>query len=302
MTALQDFTSRLSSRLRSRRLGLSIQGNTLRLLLVQRNRVVTWAQIPFNPAFLRGGFISDIQGMSHVIRNAMISKGMPRAPLIAAFPGLQSVVRTFQLPRARDLKPSNVIPREARRLMAFSPGEQHLFWEPVDVRGVNQRYLALAVPRRPLHSFVETLTLAEAFPTRIELTPLALARLVPQSQAIIADVERDSIDIAIVADSVPALVRSLWLGDEPLSLDTAPTRLAEELAGTISYYNDAYAETRVTTDLPIHVAGGFPVEDLAPAVSEGTGHPVMPLVAPLIASEAFPAAVMAVPAGLVARG
>lgn len=302
MTMLRDITGLLASRLRSRRLGLSIQGNTLRLLLAQRNQVEAWAQIPFNPAFLRGGFVSDVQGMSQVIRNAITGKRLPRAPVIAAFPGLQSIVRTLQLPRSRDLRPSEVIPREARRLMAYAPGEQYLFWEPVDVRRTTQRYLAVAVPRSPLHTFVETLALAEAFPSRIELIPLALARLVPQSQAIIANVERDSIVISIIADSVPALVRSLWLGDEPLSLDTAPARLAEELAGTISYYNDTYAETRLTTDLPIHLAGGFPVEDLAPVVSEGTGHPVMPLVAPLNAPEDFPAEAMAVCAGLVTGG
>lgn len=294
--------ARLLNRLRGRQMGLSIQGNALRIQYVEKGRVVTWAQVPFNPGFLRNGFVSDPLGMSRVIRNAVVGHNIPPAPVVAAFPGHQSVVRVLQAPRDKGVDPSEVIPREARRLMAYAPEEQELFWQQVESTENALRFLTLAVPKAPLYAFVETLTAAGLPPERIELAPLSLIKLAPPGQAIIANMEGDVLDIAIVVDSIPVLIRSLWLGNEPVSLDSAPDRLAEELNNTIAFYNDAYPDSVLGPDQAILIAGGFPVEDLADVVSAETGHPVMPLVPSLIVPEDYPMAAMAVTSGLLAKG
>ncbi len=294
--------TRLLNRFRSRQLGLSIQGNALRFQFVEKGRVLGWAQVPFNPGFLRDGFVSDPQGMSRVIRNAILANDIPAAPVMAAFPGHQSVVRVLQAPRAKDVDPKEVVPREARRLMAYAPEEQELFWRQVEPTETSMRFLTLAVPKAPLHAFAQTLVLAGLAPERIELAPLSLIKLAPAGQTIIANMERDVLDIAIVVDSIPVLLRSLWLGNEPVSLDTAPERLAEELNNTIAFYNDAYPAAVLPREQAILLAGGFPVEELAEVVANETGHPVMPLVPSLLVPEDYPVAAMAVTAGLLVKG
>jgi hypothetical protein len=294
--------ARLLNRLRGRRMALSIQSNALRIQYVEKGRVVSWAQVPFNPGFLRNGFVSDPQGMSRVIRNAVIGNSLPAAPVAAAFPGHQSVVRVLQTPRSKDVDPTEVVPREARRLMAYAPDEQDLFWQQVESTENSLRFLALAVPKAPLHAFAETLAAAGLPPERIELAPLSLVKLAPPGQTIIANMERDVLDIAIVVDSIPVLIRSLWLGNEPVDIEVAPDRLAEELNNTIAFYNDAYPDSVLPTEQAILLAGGFPVEDLAGVVSRETGHPVMPLVPSLIVPEDYPVAAMAVTAGLLMKG
>ncbi|MBI2866266.1 MAG: hypothetical protein HYX99_02755, partial [Chloroflexi bacterium] len=233
-----------------KRIVFSIQGNSLRLVLVSRGKVLDWAHIPFNPAFLRNGFIANPQGMSQVFRNALAGKGIPRAPAIAAFPGFQGICRLINLPRAKDVDPREVVPREARRLMAFSESAQYLFWDQVAVRETERSFLVLAAPKSPLQALIETVKLAGLPLRKVELAPLALLRATSQSHTIVANVETDSIDIVIAVDSVPAVVRSMWLGDEPLDTDSAPQRLAEELVRTISFYNDTYPEARVSPPLP----------------------------------------------------
>lgn len=290
----------LMGRLRSRRLALSIQGTSLRILLAERNRITSWAETPFNPTLLRGGLIADQEGMARVMKNALDSKRMPAAPVVAAFPGFQSVVRILRLPHARGVRPDEVLIREARRLMAYSDAGQYLFWQPAGIAGKFQDFLTVAVPKGAVHAFVETLKLAGLAPDRMELAPLCLAKVIPQGQAVLADVESNSIDIVVVVDSVPALVRSLWLGDEPLTSDSAPARLAEELVSTINFYNSGNPDTNLAATLPIHVAGGFLTEDLAPVVARETGHPVAPLMTSLVAPDGFPSTAMAVNAGLIA--
>lgn len=280
-------------------LAIAIQGASLRVLLSDGKRVRQWAEVPFNPAFLRGGFVADGQGISQVIRNTMTAKGMRRGPVVAAFPGFHSIVRVIRVPRSRDVRPRDVLPREARRLMAYSEQEQYLFWQQASVQGTAQSFVVVMVPKAPLQAFVETLKLAGLSPVRMELAPLCLAKMLPQGQAIIANVESDGIDIVIVVDSLPNVTRSIWLGDDPLTLDSAPSRLAEEMANTISFYNDANPERRLPPTLPVQLAGGFLVADLAPMVARDTGHPVTPFVPPLEAPNDFPVSSMVVNAGLV---
>lgn len=293
---------RLAGRLkgtRGRKLAISLQGGSLRLLLAEGQRIVNWAEIPFNPAFMRGGFIADRQGLGRMIKNAVTSKGFPPATVLAAFPGFQSVVRLVRLPNTRDIRAGQVLPREARRLMAFSESEQYLFWQRVGVSNKSQSFVALAVPKAPLHAFADTLKLAGLSPNHVELAPLCLARVLPEGHAIAACVESDGIDIYVAVDSVPSLIRSLWLGDVPLTMSSAPARLAEELAATISFYNDANPESPLSPTLAIHLAGGLATDEVGPAVAAETGHPVVPITMPVATPEGFPRASMAVNCGLL---
>ncbi len=290
--------NRTLNRARSRSVALSIQGMSLHYLMTEKRRILDWGQVPFNPAFLRSGCVADQQGMAQLIRNLLSKKGYTAMPVIAVFPGFQSIVRILSLPKAGDVKPATVLPREARRLMAYAENEQYLFWNKV-VGGEGNSYAVIAVPRVPLQNFLGMLKTAGIAPARVELAPLCLVRSLGQGNAIVANVEADSIDICIVVNSLPALVRSLWLGDELLSADTAADRVAEELQNTISFYNDANPANPLSPSLAVHLAGVFPVDELSPIVARETGHPVLPLLPPVTAPEGFSPAAMAIPAGLL---
>lgn len=266
------------------------------MVLLRKNTVVSWAHVPFNPALLRDGFIANSQGVSQVLRAALNSKGIRAAPTTAALPGFQSICRVITLPKGKEIVPTEAIPREARRLMAYSEKDHYLFWQPVV--GKAGDYLVVATPRAPLAALTETMKLAGVPLKRVELAPLALAKAAAQGQSIVANVETDSIDIVITVDSVPVVVRSIWLGDEPLDVESAPRRLAEELVRTIGFHNDSHPEKRLTPPQPIHVAGGIPMEELAPVVTQETGHPVVAVVPAFSAAQGFSAATMAVNLGL----
>ncbi|MBI2918424.1 MAG: hypothetical protein HYY01_10575 [Chloroflexi bacterium] len=282
--------------LQKQTLTVSIQGNSLRIALLDRQKAVSWAHVPFNPSLLRNGFIANSQGMSQVVKNTLTSKGMRPAPAIASLPGFQSICRAITLPRAKDVAPAEVVPREARRLMAYSERDHYLFWQQVSAK--SGTYLVVVTPRAPLVSLVETMKLAGLPLRRVELAPLALAKAVAQGQSIVANVESDSIDIVISINWVPTVVRSLWLGDEPLDVDSAPRRVAEELTRTISYHNDTNPDARLSPPQPIHLAGGFPIEELAPVVTQETGHPAVAVLPALAVARDFPGPAMAVNVGL----
>lgn len=282
------------------RLTLAIQGTTLRLLSSHRGRVGSWVNLPFNPAFFRQGFVANSQGMAQVIRNALNSKGLPLVPVNAAFSGFQSLYRILRLPRAKDVDPSTAIPREARRLMAFSETQHHLFWQPVASSASERIFLALAVPRGPLLAFIETLKLAGLAINRIGLTPLLLLKAAQRGEAIVVNIETNSIDLVIARGSLPLVMRSLLL-EELLMPDTASPRVVEELVRILSFYADANPEDPLPPQTPVVLGGGLAGEELASAITREIGHPVMEYSSPLGVPQGFPIAAMASNLALAVR-
>ncbi|MEK7847831.1 MAG: hypothetical protein AAB270_02785 [Chloroflexota bacterium] len=287
--------------MRGRRLTVSIQGTTLRLLLADGQQVLNWVNLPFNPALLHNGLIANPTAMAQVIHNALTTKGLPPAPTTAAFPGFQSLCRTLHLPRASDVNPAEVVPREARRLMGFSERQHYLIWKPAGASEGQTRFVAVVVPRAPLQVFIDTLRMAGLPLMRMELAPLTLLKAANQTDAIVACVESNSMDIVIAVNSLPAVVRSLFLAEEFLTHESAPGRLAEELVRTLSFYNDANPENPLGPQLPIYVAGAFAGEELSAVVARETGHPVMEIAPRLKVPDGFPTPAMVVNMGLAVR-
>ncbi|RLC71903.1 MAG: hypothetical protein DRI26_04160 [Chloroflexi bacterium] len=279
-------------------LTLSLEGSTLRVLQARGRRITAWLSLPFNPAFLSGGFIADPTGMAEVIRNALIRKGLHARRVRAAFPGFQSLSRLITLPRAKELHPEEILPGEARRLMRISLEDTYLFWQRVAITSRQQRFLVLAIPKAPLQTFVETLRLAGLRPSRLELKPLSLVKAVGQPQAIIASVETNGIDIVIVIDHLPMLMRSLYLGEGALTLETVPSPLVDELSHTISFYNNSNPDKQLPSGTPLYLCGALASGLDASAIGQEFGMPAGELHPVLNVPPEFPLAQMLVNLGL----
>ncbi len=241
-------------------LTLSIEGSTLRILQVVNKQITAWVNLPFNPALLRNGFIANPKGMAQVIQNALVGKGIYSKGVRAAFPGFQSLSRLITIPRSREVRPDQVIPGEARRLMSVSPEVSYLFWQPMISFPGQQSFFTLAVPKAPLEVFIETLRLTGLRPNRIELKPLVLLKIIDQPNAIIAAVENNSIDIVVVLNWIPMLMRSLYLGEGAITAESGPPRLVAELRRTIGFYNDSNPENPLPLETPLYLCGALAAE------------------------------------------
>ncbi len=283
-------------------LTLSIEGTTLRVLACEGEKVSAWTSLPFNPALLRNGFVFNSKGMAQVIRNALDAKGLHHKKVVAALPGFQSLSRIITLPKGKGVRPKVVLPGEAVRLMRISTDNSYLFWQAAG-NTEQQRFFVLAVPKEPLLSFVETLRLAGLRSAKIDLKPLALARAVNDSDAIIVNAENNSIDIVVVVDSIPVVTRSIFLGEESLSLESASSRVVEELGRTIAFYNDTNRDNPLAQQVPIYLCGAFAADPELPSmVLSEIGHPMGQPKLVLDVPLDFPIGQMMVNLGLVLKG
>lgn len=262
-------------------LTVSLEGTSLRVLAFSGGRAVAWIGLPFNPMFLRNGFVANPEALAGVIRNALASKGLTRKGYLArlrpwqvaaAFPSFQSQSRIVAVPQASGVNSEEVINREARRWMNFNPQEHYLFWQEIARSGAQRQFFVLQVPKAPLQTFLNTLRLAGLNPSKIVLKPQALATLVTHDRAVLANIENNSIDIAIVVGGAPLVMRSAFLGSEMLNPESAAPRLVEELNRTIAYYNDTNRDTPIADQAPLYLSGALAADrDLMDAVERDAG-------------------------------
>ena len=283
---------------------LSIEGTDLRIISFFRNSIESWDSVSFNPQFLRLGHVADPEGLGEVIKSALEGRDVARSQLVCALPGMRAVSRVITMPKVGKKEMETVVPREVRRLLTVSEEDNYLHWRimPSESGDDKLQVFVLAVPKDSLGAFMASLAIAGVQPGILDLKPLALMRGVNQKDAIIANGEGNSIELVIVVDDIPVLIRSVFLGEEVITQDYAVGRISDELGRTILTYNEINKENPLDPEVPVYLTGataaGVP---FALNVAALTGRTVQPLEPPMPYPEDLPLAEFMVNVGLLLK-
>ena len=122
----------------------------------------------------------------------------------------------------------------------------------------------------------------------MDLAPLALCRTLDEPRAMIVNARLDNLDIIVMGDRLPQLIRTLSLPGEAASLSERLPTIIEEIDRTIAFYNSGHKEKPLDSTVPMFVCG-----DLAQApeswqsLSGKLNCPVSILPSPLESPESF---------------
>jgi len=283
-------------------LALSIEGNDIRILSYSNNAVDSWKSVPFGANLLKMGQVADPVGMGEVIKSAVEGIDTARCYVLCAMPGLKSVSRIISVPNVNKKDMEALIPREVRRTMTVSEEDNYFHWQVLPVEAAQARVFVLAVPKEPMSLLLQSLSNAGLHPSQIDLKPLALMRAINQKDAIIANCEGNSMELVIVSDDIPVLIRSVFLGEGVANQDYAVGRISDELGRTVVTYNEINKERPLDQDVPIYLTGaaasGVP---FALNVAALTGRTVQPLEAPVTVPADLPIAEYMVNIGLILK-
>jgi len=283
-------------------ISLSIEGTELRVLSFYRNSVESWASVPFSADLLRVGQVADSEGFAGVIKSALADEALVNSRVVCAIPGLRTMSRIIGLPKVSKAELDAAVSREARRLMAISLEDNNIYWQTLTTKTDEMQIFVLVVPKEPIDDFIAALQEAGIMAHAIDLKPLALVRAVNKQDAIIVNGESNSMELVIVVDDVPVLMRSVFLGEGVVSEDYAVGRIGDELGRTIAFYNESNIDNPLDPEVPVYftgaVASGLP---FALNVSALIGRPAQPLDPPLAYPEGFPVAEFMVNMGLILK-
>jgi len=281
---------------------LNIEEHEIRLLVVGRGKVGKWASAPLTPGLISEGLVRDPAAVGSAIGELFASQKVSRKRVVASLTGLRSISRVVTIPQVKPNLLESVVLREAKREMPISLDEIHLFWKVLGGRGNKQRVYILGVPQEVIDGHVEALREAGMKPRAMDLKPLALVRAVNRKNAIIANLEDGTLDIIIVVEDVPVIVRTVALGKESPTPEKKRDRLAEELSRTIKFYNDSHREAGLHPDVCVYPSGALADEpDVRETLQATTEHPVVALQPPLECPDDLPVGRFLVNVGLALK-
>jgi hypothetical protein len=253
----------------------SIEGSSLRVVSVVKERVVGWASIPLASNLVRNGQIGDPADLGDVIDEAFARLNLPRQRVAWALPGFQVATRLVDLPGLRGKQLREAIAEEVEQSLGAAADNSYLFWQRLDGRIRGRHVFVLAVPKSTVLAALEALEAADIRPHTMDLRPLALARAVGRADAVVANMEEGSLDVVVVANTVPTVLRSIPLPGAATNQEAAQNRLVDEIDRALSYHDDAHPNHPLDADAPLYLTGRLATGiALAEKIRAVTGHPI----------------------------
>lgn len=253
----------------------SVEGTRLQVLSYRDQRVDGWATVPIDERFFRGGQLVDPGGLGGAIDDAFDQLSLPRNRVIWSLPGQQATFKVVDLPNLQGEDLRQAIYEEAERSLGVSPDDSYIFWQRLSGRIKRRRVFVLAIPQSVVLTALEALDLANIRPLAMDLRPLAIARAVGRSDAVIVNLEETNLDVIVVVDNVPVLMRSLPLTGATIGREAAQNRLVEETERLLTYFDDANPDRPLDADAPIYLTGSWTGGiSLAERLRAVTRHPI----------------------------
>jgi len=274
---------------------IDIDSQTIKLLQVEDNRVEMWASAPLEDGIVEDGTIVDTQALAAQIRRLRRSSGISARDVVASMSGLFSVARLLSLPAGSQ----SLTLERAREAI---PGEGlRLLWQSVRMNGAGHDLLVIGANEERVDSEVGALRSAGLTPNVLELKSMALYRAVQKSQVLIANVESSSIDIVLVIDGLPRVMRTIATVGDP-SVEELANQLARIFIQTVEYYNSSHDEEVSPEEIPLMLVGTMGDDpSLREQVEERVEHPLETFTTDLDCPPHLPAGQYAINVGLAMR-
>jgi type IV pilus assembly protein PilM len=266
---------------------LFIRDTSINLLVMKGNQIEKWASSPLEPGLVSQGLIVDEAQVADKVRQIFKETGAKANRVTIGLSGHDSLYRIITLPELPDAVLPEAIRREAKRTIPTPLEEVYISYQrlPSQTKGESRIFLA-TFPRNLVDALVRTLRQAGVKAYVMDLAPLALSRIPNESRAIIVNARLDHLDVIVLADRLPQVIRRLALPGEAESLEDRLPVIAEEFNRTVSFYNSSHMERPLDATVPVFVAGDLAeAPDMWPSVVGGAPYKVSALSSPVAVPE-----------------
>ncbi|MHB0859130.1 MAG: type IV pilus biogenesis protein PilM [Anaerolineae bacterium] len=234
---------------------LAIESTDLRFVSTKKGAIEKWGSVPLPQGLISQGFITNAPEMGKVIDELFTAHNLSRKRVITSMSGLRAIPRLLNLPKLQASMMEDTIAREAKKEMPLSLENLYLSWQSMPGTGEQQRIYLLGVPRELIDAQVRALQGAGIAPYMMDLKPLALIRAVNRPEAILANLEQNTLDVVVVFDYMPVIMRTFSLENESMDDLGRLDRLANELNQTIRFYNDSHQNEMIDPATPLFLSG-----------------------------------------------
>jgi type IV pilus assembly protein PilM len=267
---------------------LFIRDTSINLLVMNGRQVEKWASLPLERGLVNQGFIIDEAQVADKVKQIFKETGAQASKVITAVSGHDSLYRIITLPDLPETILPEAIKREAKRTIPTPLEEVYFSYQRLPSPKGEGRIFLATFPRNLADALVRTLQQAGVRPYILDLAPLALCRIPNEPRAIIVNARLEHLDVMVIADRLPQVVRRVSLPGEAESLEDKMSLIAEEFNRTIAFYNSTHIEKPLDSTVPVFVCGDLAtVPEAWPSVVGRAGYSVSPLPTPWEIPEGF---------------
>lgn len=238
-----------------RTLTLSFEGRTARMLLASKEGIERWGSVDLPQEHMDQGLISDPEAVAAALTKFIGTKGVPRRRVITSLTGHRTVSRVLSLPAIKRKQLPEAVRRKAKQELPLPLSETYLSWQLISQENNHMQVYAFAVPRAVIDRQMEALRAAKLRPRAMEIKPLALVRAVNQPDAIIVNMEQQSMGVIIVRKGIPLIMRSVPQPGDQVDHAVRMERLSQELSRTIQFYGESHPEDPLDPSIVIYATG-----------------------------------------------
>ena len=258
----------------SKSISLYIEDTEVKLLVTNGNQVEKWATLELDSGLVSEGVILDESRVADSIKQLFKLQGISETRVTAGLSGLNSVFRVISIPEvSKNLLPE-AVRNEAGRVLPMPLSQVYYSYQQIPSTKGEMRLFLAAYPKASTDAMLSTVIKAGLKPKFLDLAPLALARCVNANRAIIINAWLTFVDIIILSDRIPVVIRSLSLPVESSSAQERLSSIAEELNRTITFYNTTYPDKPLEKSTEIFISGDTTLEKESKEYLEQLGHPV----------------------------
>ena len=279
-----------------------IEDSAIRLLVARGRRVEKWAKLPLEPGLVSDGLILDESQVAGKIRELFKLQNVGARTVVAGLSGFNSVYRLLYLPELPPEILPEAVAQEASRVVPVPIDQVYLSYQTIPAPAGETRLFLTAFPRNTTDALLRTLRKAGLRASVMDLAPLALCRTVDAPEAVVVDVRSASLDIAVMVERVPQVIRSLSLPSEAQTLEQRLPSIIEEVGRTITFYNSSHKDKPLEATVSIFVSGDLAAApDVGESLGGTAGYPVLALPSPMEPFEGFDASQFMVNIGLALK-
>ncbi len=272
----------------AKKITLYIEDTDIKLLVTKGKQVDKWASLLLEPSLVRDGVIVDEDQVAESIKTLLKLGEVKTKKVSIGLSGLNSIFRIITLPElSQSLLPEAIL-NEARRVIPVPLEQVYLSYQRIQSSAGETRLFLVAHPRNSTDVLIRTLDKAGIKPEIMDLAPLALARCTNEPKAIIINSWLTYLDVIIMTDRLPQVIRSLSLPTESADIEEKLPFIAEELARTIAFYNSSNPTNQLDSTVPVFVCGDLAeAQDKWEVLVGKSGYPVSTLIPPIQYPETF---------------
>ena len=234
---------------------LFIRDTIINLLVMKGEQVEKWASLPLEPGLVSQGLIVDEAQVADKVKQLFKETGAKANKVITALSGHDSLYRIITLPELPEAILPEAVKREARRTIPTPLEEVYFSYQRLPAPRGEGRIFLVTFPRNLVDALVRTLHQAGVRPYILDLAPLALCRIPNEPRAIIVNARLEHLDVMVIADRLPQVIRRLALPGEAESLEGRLPLIAEEFNRTIAFYNSSHMDKPLDSTVPVFVCG-----------------------------------------------